>query len=213
MTTRAATIPCDGCGRACGNDPHDGADYATIDIAPGIEGRVCCGGRTSNGAKLSCALKAYQKASACPGCGDKIGDWPINYLCESCGKKIDLAERVQRQESKRRMVLELRDYDVVESPFNEEERQAVAAVLNLVGPITGTERYRVSHGSRTVEVTEEQAEAIGMLTAALKKLYRTARAAGHDEGRSILFGLASGKLSIDELEKVEIEKSRRARGD
>jgi len=212
--SKPLTLNCAGCGRALDTDPHNEADYATVEIAPGIEAHVCNGGRTINGAKLSCALKAFQKASVCSGCGDKIRDWPIGLLCESCGKKLDLAGRVQRQEETRRSTIELTTYSVAtERPAASEEDEAVYEVLKLLAAVTGSERVRESHSAVWVEVTKGQSEAINAIMDALKKLYRTARSAGHNEGRNLIFGLASGKLSIDELEKHEVEKARRARGE
>ncbi len=214
--TKPATIACAGCGHdhrvPDPSDPFDRATYRSIQIAPDVEVAVCGGGKAMNGAKIGCVIKACRKASLCPGCGDELSDWPIKTLCENCGKKIDLAERVQKQEETRRRRIEITQYEVLEPPYGQEETRAVGAILDLLVDVTGSEKTGSTSGTVWAEVTEKQAEAIGAFVEDLKMLYRSARNAGHAEGRNVLFGLASGKLTVDELERHEVEKARRTRG-
>jgi len=214
MNATNKTVVCEGCGHEHRlkdqGDPYDHATYTTVIIAPDVEVTVCGGGKTFNGARTDCTIKVLKKRSLCPGCGDKI-EWPARSICSECLKKLDLAERIQKEESTARRNVEISKYRVLGPGSTQDEERAIGPILDLLGDVSGSEKVGRSDNTVWVEVTEKQAEAFNDFASKLKALYKAARAAGYAEGRNLLLGLASGKLTTDELDRHEIEKARRAR--
>src|SRR5271170_6427627 len=153
MTAKAITILCAGCGHVHRakdqSDPYDHATYASLQLAPDVEVPICGGGRSMNGAKIECAIKASRKESLCPGCGDKV-EWPIKTLCGDCKSKISLAERVQKQEETRRRTVTIENYRILDPGSDQEEERAIATVIDLLAAATGSERVRGSGESGAV---------------------------------------------------------------
>lgn len=204
---------CDGCGNSLDTGVFSGEEYVAITATPEHEILVCGGGRGHRGAKQACVLKALQKISACPGCARQI-DWPVETLCDRCGNKIDLADRIQNSEDESRSWRTFKVWELVaQAAHDREERLAAVRILRLAAHASGAPTRGLQDGDDhthevRLEITEKQGAAVEELVQAVVDYGRVRYRVGFEEGRSVLLGLAKGSITPDQFAAEEAKKTK-----
>jgi len=168
-----------------------------------------CAGR--NGAKVACVNKARNRLKVCVICGSKMSyHWPTRVVCNSCEDAHYYGVKALERDRGERVTLELGAHkmgDRSEWPWDRsslpEEVELAKTLARAVDPDADT-----SYSTARVTVRKGQREAIEELMAVFGKALMAARASGHREGSSILRGLASGKLTADELNDITAKRER-----
>lgn len=191
--------------------------------------RVCSGRSSFSGyfPKKTCARKAHEKASLCPGCGEE-GTVP-GTICRGCWKII---QRHSGAEEVTGYLLseDLLGPDLYESSFNDEQpfRDLLLALCRLAAPKgsrrwvkgglpcwakdvlkrDGAKPHSKHTGLPAVELDRDQKEAFLSIGDLLYKVMLAQRKTGFNEGDSVLHRIMSGETSIDEINNLQIRKEK-----
>lgn len=163
---------------------------------------------------IACKRKAREKRALCPGCDD-TGIEPGD-LCEKCSRMIEVGRATVDAEPL--VAFHLRPFNFVGDAFREtddiDKTERERLILLLARAIAGRGAEFSADPNRPhrawAKVTEAQSEALEELVPALREAFDAARRAGHAAGRSILFNLATGRLSAEQLDATtrEVDEER-----
>lgn len=215
---------CAGCGASIWvPDPMNGVGpgrrpAAPLTLGASVEVWVCGKDDLANDyvPLATCKRKAREKRALCPGCDD-TGIEPGD-LCGKCARMIEVGRTTVMAEPL--STFHLRPFNFVGGAFGEtshaDEAERQRLVLLLARAIAGRGAEFSADPDRPhhawAKVTKAQGDALEELVPALREALDAARRAGHAAGRSILFDLATGKLSAEQLDaatrKVDEERGK-----
>ena len=218
---------CDGCGKAF--EQHRGYNNRKRDVCAKIkigEHTKVCGSSRSNryysadsytfGPQMSCLRKAFEKANACPGCGETDGQHtyrcrsPFSGLCSTCAEQLARANTMLTDELENYSL----DETLVTSFYVDGARELLDALTRIAaatGPRRRGQRFgsclydskdrfkRATGGMPSIEMDNGQKEALLEVAGLVKKLVDTAYLKGRRAGRDVLGNLADGTYSIEEF--------------
>lgn len=208
-------FPCAGCGKMIDTEIYASDRWTTFDLAPGRKVYVCGSSRsTLRGAKLSCVQTLLEKNKVCQGCGGELQYWPIQRICDECLTKLDYAEEVQKDRRLKRETVTFKASDVSRVAWHSSQyAQAAVAIrdviLRVAAAASAKKPYVRSADEVQIRVRARQVKALGRVTKAMHDLWESAHAIGYEEGRNLLMGLATGKLTPDQFSEKELERARK----
>lgn len=152
----------------------------------------CCPGK-DDGLKKDCRLKAVDRVSCCPSCGELNKTRP-GKVCRECLQLVDLGAKAKASTGKMALV-ELGNWSDPHLPY--EVRKQLQTALECV---------LVSMGGRTfgdagrAHVPELAVLEVRTLLERVNEAVRLAREQGVLQGTDLLGGLASGRISVADFE-------------
>jgi hypothetical protein len=221
------TATCAGCGATLRSGY--GSLLTKIRVGSG-EAVVCPGRGRHSGGKQSCVEAARKKASRCPGC-DKEHTEP-GTLCEKCDEALAKhREAGKALGGIVTLVLDelgpslygTREYykEGASVARLEQLSKFLAQACTLPGylvrgrsstrdfesvlptPKVKKTGWSNEYSGVCATVTHEQADALRKFADGLRDVLRAQRMAGREEGRALLVGLASGKLTVNEWQEKD----------
>lgn len=188
--------------------------------------------------KTDCERKARERAAVCPGCGDYTDPSKRNYydtgtkpgtLCGNCYELLRRAKAIEAQSEGelKRYVIPARV--IVPHLWGHKENESdpdwhLATLLARIATGVGKKMNEDDSGERllhekgshdssergpSVELTPDQAAAFRELGRAIHDVVDAAYRKGAEEGRSVLFSLASGSITIDQLNERQTRIAKR----
>jgi len=182
----------------CGKSYSANAGYETVwhgEIAAGREIALCTG-RYASDPKVACFAKALWKARCCPGCGEDGTSASLpGQLCRTCRASLVEGEAWTKAAPLQRSEVRL---DGIH--YHDEDDGSLVRTLARLVTGRGAESPNLERSNPTVEVTADQAAALRELVACLNETIDRVREAGISQGRRFLVELATGSISMKELE-------------
>lgn len=213
---------CDGCGVKLqyindGPSIYDPPDGVTVEIAPETIATVCSTKRytlhwktteSSYNPKLPCIRKAWEKARACPGCGEETN--PFEGLCGGCQDILARARQTVGDKPKNYSL----DTSLVSTHYpGDDAHELLSTICDVAaakgmrrrgvlwGQVLGGKRREAHSGMPSVELDDDQRVAVEALGAAIKRFADARYHQGRKDGRDLLGQLASGEASISDFEE------------